>query len=238
MRSRCRPRPARRRWPRWPPIRSAPTRGSAPTPISSTCSGYGRHRRAGPLAHGRPRRRHHLHRAARTAMRPWRAWRARFHAAAATDIGATGPAPAAGRRRCGRGARRHDSSRGRGERTCRAWRSTTNCARAGGVVPAGGGYRALLRSSTRCPAVRRSGRGWCAWRRAAGRPIATEVWALPAEGFGALRRRHPGAARRSARCCSPTARGPRASCARPRPSATPGTSPRIGGWRAFMAAKG
>ena len=153
-------------------------------------------------------------------MRRWRASGRVFHAASATTIGATGrplpPLAAAWprRRRPARsswpwsgahlsGMALNHELRSAGALFLRAV-DTEACLRLY-ALPGGPPER---------PGLVRVGGGH-------GHAIATEVWALPAEAFGAS---SPAFRRRSAsaRCCSPTAPAPRASCARARPSAPPG----------------
>ena len=156
------------------------TAGSAPTPISSTCS---------ICAASRCRRRCATT-ACRSASRCWRrpgsdarlaAIGRVFHADTALPLGALGvpqpplaALPVAGRRR--------DRDR-RGRRASVRHAAQRRTARA---------RRALLEATTtrrttgcsRSPARRRRSPACCASRPATGAAIELEVWALPADGFG------------------------------------------------------
>ena len=177
----------------------------------------------GPLAQGRPRRRHHLHRRRAGRDAALASLARAFHAAAATTIGATGrplppleplpaTAPAGTHRACrgGRASLRHGAQ--------------PRAARARRRLPARRRDRARPTSSTRCRAARRSARAWCASPPAPAMPSPPRCGRCRPRASAAS---SPASRRRSAsaRSCSPTAPVPRASCARPRPSAPPATSP-------------
>ena len=235
-RSSCRPRPARRRSPRSRPTRSAPTRGSAPTPTSSTCSTSPPSPCPGPFRKDGRAAGITFIGAARTRRGAGKPRRARFHAAAATTIGATGrplppleplpaTAPAGTHRACRR--RRASLRPGAQPRAARA-RRRASCARSRPSRPTG---------STRCPAARRSGRAWCAsppapatpspprCGRCRPRPSARFVAGIPAPlGIGTLLLAD-GTRPKGFLCEAEAIRAARDISS-------------FGGWRAYLAAKG
>ena len=95
---------------------------------------------------------------------------------------------------------------------------------AGGTLPARRRHRGCLRALR---AARRPAGASGSGARGGGNRARHRHRGVGAAGRGLRRASSPASRRRSAsaRCCSPTAPGPRASCARPRPSAPPGTSP-------------
>ncbi len=189
----CRPRrpstPSSRCW----PIRSSSTAGSAPTPISSTCSTCAAsrcRRRCAPTARRSASRCWRRRAATRCSPRIGRV----FHADTGLPLGALGRAAAAAGRACRPCPRRTRSRSPWSARICPACRSTANCKALGARFLEEPRRPRRTTGSMRSTAARRRSPGCCASRRAQGAAIAARDLGAAGGRLRPLRRRDPAAA--------------------------------------------
>ena len=219
------------------PTRSASTRGSAPTPTSSTCSAGARSRcRLAAPRDGLP------FGVTFIAPVPQRCRARRASASAGNDA-----CPAARRdRRTRRRAPRARPARARGPRarrrcrwpssarTCRGMPLNGQLTERGATLRRADAHGAALSPLRAARHDAAEARAACAVerRRAA---IAVEVWDMPRDARRLVPRADPGAARSRHASSWPTAARARLSLRSARPRSARATSPRYGGWRATIS---